>query len=62
VADPDSEQLLAQALRGGAAGTHGAPAPAGRAERPALSPAWVLLIALVLGLLAGAVAGLVTVL
>lgn len=61
----DSEQLLFQALRAQAAGMPmGAqPAPAVNGQRaPVLPAGWVLLIALVLGLLAGAVAGLVTVL
>jgi hypothetical protein len=65
----DPERLLSQALRAQAAGVpvNGpappvpppAPAPP---ERSSLSAGWLLLIALVLGLLAGAVAGLVTVL
>lgn len=66
----DSEQLLEQALRAQAVGmpmpghgpaTHAGPPPA-QPEPSRLPAAWVLLIALVLGMLAGAVAGLVTVL
>lgn len=57
------EHLLSQALRAQAAGM-----PARTASRPApsssvpLSVGWLLLIAVALGLLAGAVAGLITVL
>ncbi|HEY0638300.1 MAG TPA: hypothetical protein VGD67_11690 [Pseudonocardiaceae bacterium] len=58
------ENLLSQALRAQAAGM---PSGAGRPPRrpggrPPLPVGWVLLIALALGLLAGAAAGLVTVL
>lgn len=57
----DSEQLLAQALRAQAVSTptYG---PARTPQRQGLTTGWVLLLALVMGLLAGAVAGLVTVL
>lgn len=58
------EDLLSQALRAQAAGLPGGP-PRPAAARPArlrLPAGWLLLIALVLGLLAGAAAGLVTVL
>jgi uncharacterized protein involved in exopolysaccharide biosynthesis len=57
----DSEQLLSQALRAQAAGMP-VRAPHTRQPRPSMPAGWVLLIALVLGLLAGAVAGLVSVL
>ena len=58
----DSEHLLSQALRAQASGGWaGVPARGGVGPRR-LGAGWVLLIALVLGLLAGAVAGLVTVL
>lgn len=57
------EDLLAQALRAQAAGAPGrGPAHPGGPRRAALPAGWVLLIALVLGLLAGAAAGLITVL
>jgi hypothetical protein len=78
VADTKAERLLEQALRAQAAGvaaqgpvtgsppsppTVPPPPPVPPAEeRSSLSAGWVLVIALVLGLLAGAVAGLVTVL
>ena len=60
----DSEQLLSQALRAQAAGmpTGGHRPPPPPPQRTQLTAGWVLLIALVLGLLAGAAAGLVTVL
>jgi hypothetical protein len=64
----DSEQLLAQALRAQAAGAPGyRPEPATTAlpaARPArrVAAGWLLLAALVLGLLAGITAGVVTVL
>jgi len=63
----DPERLLSQALRAHAAGMPvSRPLPPPRAaaapDRWSLPAGWVLLIALVLGLLAGAVAGLVTVL
>jgi hypothetical protein len=57
------ENLLSQALRAQAAGMPGRERPRLVDARGArLSAGWVLLIALVLGLLAGAAAGLVTVL
>jgi hypothetical protein len=63
----DSEQLLAQALRAQAAGAGGHPEPATTAlphaepaRRRQLAAGWVLLAALVLGLLAGATAGIVS--
>ena len=77
VADNDAERLLEQALRAQAAGVAARgpaagyspapaqpppPAPPAGDERSSLSAGWVLIISLVLGLLAGAVAGLVTVL
>ena len=60
----DSEQLLSQALRAQAAGmpARGHRPPPQPPQRTQLTAGWVLLIALVLGLLAGAAAGLVTVL
>lgn len=64
----ESEQVLAQALRAQAAGMPGRPPePSPEAPRPDAEPArlaagWVLLIALVLGLLGGAVAGAVSLL
>jgi hypothetical protein len=63
----DPERLLSQALRAQAAGVpvsrpQPPPPPAAPADRSSLPAGWLLLIALVLGLLAGAVAGLVTVL
>ena len=62
----DSEHLLAQALRAQAASGGGAEPttvalPPGRRPRR-LAAGWLLLIALVLGLIAGATAGLITVL
>jgi hypothetical protein len=73
-AEQDSERLLAQALRAQAAGAgeyHPDPAttalppalrstPAWASARRQLAAGWVLLIALVLGLLAGAAAGIVS--
>lgn len=64
----ESEQLLAQALRAQAAWTPDRPPePSSATPGPAAGPAqlaagWVLLIALVLGLLGGAAAGAVSLL
>jgi hypothetical protein len=66
----ESEQLLAQALRAQVAGAASPAAvpvrtealrPAGRPVRQ-LGAGWVLLIALLLGLLGGAIAGIVSLL
>ncbi len=56
------EDLLSQALRAQAAGMPARGQRPPPAQRSLLPAGWVLLIALVLGLLAGAAAGLVTVL
>lgn len=57
------ENLLSQALRAQAVGSPGrGGAPQRQSQRNRLPVGWLLLIALVLGLLAGAAAGLVTVL
>lgn len=64
----DSERLLAQALRAQVAGTPGRPhePPTAQLRRPRpaapLPAGWVLLIALLLGLLGGAMAGVVSLL
>jgi hypothetical protein len=78
VADRDAERLLAQALRAQAASMPAGRAPpdwrptpspsgpgtdtGGGTVRRRISAGWILLLALLLGLLAGAAAGLVTVL
>lgn len=64
----ESERLLAQALRAQVAGTSGQAAQQPTATAPPtdrprrLAAGWVLLIALLLGLIGGAVAGVVSML
>jgi hypothetical protein len=63
----ESERLLAQALRAQAAWTPDGPPEPSAAVAPAAGPArlaagWILLIALLLGLLGGAAAGAVSLL
>ncbi|RKT51636.1 hypothetical protein [Saccharothrix australiensis] len=56
----DHERLVADALRAQATSTGGGPAPTFRPARPAPGAGWVLLVAALLGLVAGAVVAVIT--